>query len=315
MKVRCLWIGLGVLLQHAQGGLAQAYVNRMLTPADSLVPARLALVAAGWTAAFGVAFYGLHEAWYKQYPRSSFHLFDDGAEWLQMDKAGHAFTAYFESRWTLRALQWSGLPDRTALWAGAATGFVMQSSIELLDGYSAQWGASLWDLAANAAGSALLLSQELLWQQQRACLKMSLWPQRYPVDLEQRAADLYGNFPQRMLKDYNGHTYWLSVNAAAFLPEAPAWLPRWLNLAAGYSTSGVLGGIDNSWQQGEQTIRRDDVLRQRQFYLTLDVDLTRIPTQSALLKTAFEIFNILKVPAPALGYEPSHGLRLMPLAF
>jgi hypothetical protein len=58
-----------------------------------------------WTAAgVGVAAYTgtlltLNNLWYDQYPRTSFHLFNDAKEWQQMDKAGHVFTAYFESEW------------------------------------------------------------------------------------------------------------------------------------------------------------------------------------------------------------------------
>ena len=33
------------------------------------------------------------------FDRSKFHFFDDAAEWVQMDKAAHAFNAYFLSRW------------------------------------------------------------------------------------------------------------------------------------------------------------------------------------------------------------------------
>ena len=37
---------------------------------------------------------GLYFLWYAGYPQSSFHFYNDNAEWLQMDKAGHAASAY-----------------------------------------------------------------------------------------------------------------------------------------------------------------------------------------------------------------------------
>src|ERR1035437_7802121 len=44
-------------------------------------------IAAG--AAYVLSMSGLYELWYKDYPQSKFHLFNDNAEWMQMDKGGH----------------------------------------------------------------------------------------------------------------------------------------------------------------------------------------------------------------------------------
>ena len=51
----------------------------------------------------------LNEAWYKQQPRSSFHLFNDGKDWLQMDKVGHAMTSYYISNTGYKVFNWTGL--------------------------------------------------------------------------------------------------------------------------------------------------------------------------------------------------------------
>src|SRR5690606_34580668 len=36
----------------------------------------------------------LDQAWYSGYARGGLHAFNDGHEWLGMDKAGHMFSAY-----------------------------------------------------------------------------------------------------------------------------------------------------------------------------------------------------------------------------
>ena len=41
----------------------------------------------------------------------------------------------------------------------------------------------------------------------------------------------------------------------------------------------------------------------------LDVDLTKIETNSHFLKTLFSVFNTIKVPAPALQLDEFNGLR------
>ena len=53
--------------------------------------------------------------------------------------------------------------------------------------------------------------------------------------------------------------------------------------------------------------------RIRQFYLSFDVDLTRVETKSHTLKTLFSIFNTIKIPAPtfeinSLGKSKFHVL-------
>lgn len=45
----------------------------------------------------------------------------------------------------------------------------------------------------------------------------------------------------------------------------------------------------------------------RQFYLSLDVDLLRIPTRSVVLKQMFYALSIFHLPAPALEYTPRNG--------
>ena len=42
-----------------------------------------------------------------------------------------------------------------------------------MDGFSEEWGGSWVDFAANAAGTSLLVGQELLWGEQRIKLKYS----------------------------------------------------------------------------------------------------------------------------------------------
>ena len=44
-----------------------------------------------------------------------------------------------------------------------------------MDGYSAEWGASSGDIIANALGTGLYISQELLWKEQRITPKFSLF--------------------------------------------------------------------------------------------------------------------------------------------
>jgi len=47
-------------------------------------------------------------------------------------------------------------------------------------------------------------------------------------------------------------------------------------------------------------IDRSDIVRYRQFYLSPDIDLTKIPTNKKWVATLLEVLNIIKIPMPAL---------------
>lgn len=269
-------------------------------PADSLHKGRFrAVVLTG-----GVGFVGamavLDQAWYANEPRGSFRFFNDNADWLQMDKAGHATAGYQISRLGYEAMKWSGASESASIWTGTGYSMLFLMGVEVLDGFSEAWGFSTGDAAANLLGGAVFAGQQLGWGEQRIALKWSygasgLAPYR-PELLGASAAE-------RMLKDYNGQTYWLSVNPVSFAQKEGLW-PRWLNVAFGYSGQGMLGGSYNP-AVNAQGLALPEMERYRQYLLSLDVDLTRIRSNSGLLRTLLSTFGFIKVPAPAL--ELSRG--------
>ncbi len=246
----------------------------------------------------------LDRAWYAGYERSPMHTFDDGREWLGMDKAGHAFSAYTLGAWGHRSTVRCGTEGRTALWTGGMLGMAFLTGVELLDGTSAEWGFSWWDMAANAAGTGLYVGQELLWEEQRLILKFSA----HHTDLAAMRPSLLGEGSiERYLKDYNGQTIWLSGNLKAFLPESR--IPAWLNVAVGHGAYGMI----TATAPASDAPAYYQMERYRRIFLSPDIDLTRISTRSKVLRTALFVLNSVKVPLPALEYRGkgrwlAHGL-------
>jgi hypothetical protein len=246
----------------------------------------------------------LNNTWYKNYPHTSFHTFNDSKEWLQVDKLGHAWSAYNSGRASTALWRWAGLSDKKAALIGGLSGTAYLTVIELLDAHSSKWGWSWGDMGANILGSGLFLSQQLMWNEQRVQLKFSFHHKSYgETQLEQRADDLFGkSWYERMLKDYNAQTYWLSANMKSFFRQSN--LPAWLNVSVGYGADGMFGGFENQWTDKlGNTISRYDVPRRRQIYLAPDIDFTKIKTNKKLLRTAFSLLNAFKFPAPALQYS------------
>ena len=265
------------------------------------------LVGTASAICYGGSFLFLNEAWYKEYPRSSFHTFNDAGEWQQMDKIGHAWTAYHTSRLNTGLWKWAGVDENKSVLIGSSTSLLYLLGIEYLDGRSAQWGWSWPDAGADISGVALFASQQLLWKEQRIGIKFSSYHKNYgPSSLKQRADVLFGQpLPERLLKDYNAQTYWLTFNVKSLLKTGK--LPGWLNIAFGYGAEGMFGGYENIGRdkEGNVIFDRRDIKRYRQWYLSPDIDLTKIKTKSPFLRTAFFLLNAIKIPAPTL--ELSNG--------
>ena len=266
---------------------------------------RIWLVTGANVIGYGTAMIGLYSAWYKNYPQSSFHFFDDSREWLQVDKVGHVYSAYIESRGSMELWRWTGMERKKRIWIGGMSGAFYQTIIEVLDGFSAQWGWSWTDFSANILGSGSLVAQELAWDDQRIKLKFSFHRKNYSdPQLNQRSNVLFGNGnAERFLKDYNGQTYWASANLRSFFPRSK--LPEWLSLSAGYGADGMFGGTQNIGKDKDGNIifDRRDIKRYRQWYLAPDIDLGKIKTNKKAVKFFLTFLSAFKFPTPSLEYS------------
>ena len=279
---------------------AQPDSIQFLERAPEYNPKRGWLVGTSLGVTYGASMTGLYSLWYKDYPMGNFRLFDDNAEWLQVDKIGHFASAYYLGNWGIDLFRWTGMERKKSIIIGGSTGWIFLTTIEVFDGFSEQWGFSTGDMIANTAGTALSIGQELLWDEQRIKLKFSFHQSDYA---QYRPDQLGETYTENLFKDYNGQTYWLSVNLHSFLNRESNF-PKWLNVAFGYGAEGMTGARSNiiSLKAGDTTV----FPRYRQFYISPDIDLTRIPTRNKTLKTIFSIFGFLKVPAPALELT-DHG--------
>lgn len=263
-----------------------------------------------WIAGINVVGYssamvGLYQTWYKNYPQTNMHAFNDIGEWKQMDKIGHAYSAYAESKASMELWRWTGMERKKRIWIGGMSGAFYQTVIETLDGFSDEWGWSWGDFTANIIGSGMLISQELAWNEQRIQFKFSAYRKTYQdATLNQRSDKIFGkSLPERMLKDYNGQTYWLSANIRSFFPKSK--LPHWLQLSLGTGVEGLFGANENIGTDKYNNIEfnRTDIKRYRQWYLAPDIDLTKIKTKKKGIKMVLQLLNIVKIPLPTLEYS------------
>ncbi len=249
---------------------------------------RLTTVIIGSSVAYTATLVGLSSIWYSQYGKQSFHFFNDASEWKQVDKVGHFYSAFQLSAIGSKLLQWSNVSKSKSDQFGALTSFFIMSSIEVLDGYSAGYGASGSDMLANALGASFYLGQNLIWNETRIYPKFSFHRTDYaPL----RPNTLGSTFLEEVIKDYNGQTYWLSVDMDKFIR-----FPKWLNLSVGYGANGMVYANESQNSAAGYT-------SYRQYYLGLDFDLTAYRSKSKALNTLIFFVNMIKLPAPSLEFS------------
>ncbi len=241
----------------------------------------------------------LNQAWYQQYNTSTFHTFNDNLEWEQLDKCGHTLTTYQTGRLMMHAMDWAGYKNKQQIIVGGLSGFAYMTAIEVFDGYSKGWGFSWADMACNALGSGFAIGQKAYWKEQHIQLKFSYLPSTYA----QYRPELLGKSSiEQILKDYNGQTYWLSINPSSFIKKENKF-PKWINVALGYGANGMIGANYNNILVQDASGNVIPIKRYKQVYLSLDVDLTRIKTNSKFLKSVFNCLNIIKIPFPSLEFS------------
>ncbi|MFY0643070.1 MAG: DUF2279 domain-containing protein [Bacteroidia bacterium] len=280
---------------------------------DSLsIKQKRAIVIGGNSVAYSASMVGLYSLWYKDHPTTSFHFFNDNKEWGQMDKVGHAYSCYYEGVVGIQMMKWAGYNHQLSSILGGSYGFIIQSSIEVFDGFSDGWGASPGDMLSNIFGTALVVGQSLAWDEQRIWMKYSFSPTSYP---DYRPNLLGSSVLEQIFKDYNGQTYWLSVNPSSFMRESN-W-PDWLNIAVGYGIDGFVGGHDNIFTTADGTTfdYTSEFPRIRQWYISPDIDLTRLKTNNKALRIGLTVLNSLKFPLPTLEYNKNDQFVFHPIKF
>lgn len=284
---------------------SQTKLDRFLTPSDTLNSCRRTTVYISEAAVGGITLLALNQLWYADYDRSKFHTFNDNQEWLQMDKMGHVFSSYQLGRLGANVLNWSGASKKDQLLYGSTLGFTFLTAVEVLDGFSKEWGFSWGDMMANSIGTGLYIGQELLWNEQRVTLKYSFHQTKYA----KLSPEKLGNgLSEEFLKDYNGQTYWLSFNISSFFKNEH--IPKWLNIAVGYGADGMV------FANNERVNNfNENKMRTRQFYLSLDLDLSRIETKSQVLRSIFDVLNVIKVPFPTVEFNVNNDIKFHGIYF
>lgn len=272
---------------------------------DSLhVNKKRLLIVSGTHTVAGIAIgTGLYQLWYKDYNTGKFHFFNDNNEWLQMDKVGHGVSNFYASSILCSNYEWAGLSPKKSMFIGSAVNLTYFTAIEVMDGFSRGWGFSWGDVIANVSGTSLFILQKSFLPNEPVALKFSFQKSPYA---KLRPNLLGENLSQNILKDYNGQTYWMTVNPFKFKQQSDFKWYKIFNVALGYGADGMIGGTENP-------IMYMSYKRYRQYYLSLDIDWTSIPVKSVFAKRVLKCINFIKFPLPTIELSNNkvsfHALR------
>ncbi len=247
---------------------------------------RLMLVGGAAATAVTIAHIQNYNSWWKG-SLGPFHLSVDDAAPLDADKCGHFLFSYYVADILGHSLRWSGIDTGRAAVYGTAFAFALQLYVEIEDGFHPSIGFSIGDLTANALGSGYA------WLQQRQTFFQGISP-KWSASPSTRYQHHYY---RTIFDDYESQNYWLSFNIKSLIgKQLPSFFPGFLNIAMGYGVTNLdlKGGGD------------------REVYLSLDIDVNKLPGSGDFLASLKHALNYVHFPAPTIRLTPTiicYGLR------
>jgi uncharacterized protein YfiM (DUF2279 family) len=249
---------------------------------------------------------GLYFAWYKDADFVPFHWKNDNNNWLQMDKAGHLFSGHFLAVNSAASFRCAGYSRKKSAVLGTLFSLGFQTTLEYFDGRSNTWGASYGDLIANTAGASFGGLQAYLWGKVRVPVRVTF---RTTALASIRPEMLGSNLPERLLKDYNGQTYWVDINPNRMQLGWNKW-PKWLGVSFGYSAEGMLGGTDNIWTAANGTIQDwSNIPQYRQFLISPSIAFGHLKPKNKILRALCLLTNYWRIPMPTFEYNTLNRTR------
>ena len=232
--------------------------------------------------------------WYSDKKRVPFHFYNDFKGWNQIDKFGHFYASYLESNVGYSLMKKFNFSEKQSLIFGGSQGFILETPIEFFDAYYEGWGFSMTDMVANALGSSFFIIQQRIFGEQLLRPKLSFSRSIYAKDANGYLGK--NNFLSQFVYDYNGYTYWFSFSPSKIFKIKK--IPEWINLSLGYGANGMIGEFLNISTYNGKNIPYHE--RYRQYYLSLDIDFSKIKSKSKVLKKIFNALSYIKIPLPAI---------------
>ncbi|MGQ9818683.1 MAG: DUF2279 domain-containing protein [Candidatus Kapaibacteriales bacterium] len=248
---------------------------------------------------YGVLFYIQHLGQMKTIwkNRSGFHIVEDGKYALYSDKAGHFYGTFLSSYILSSSLIECGFTYNWSTALSALLGLGYTTYVEILDGFSQEWGFSPSDFYADAAGALFFLGFSYFPFLQNFTPKFMYFPPRW--------FNSKSRVPSKMFIDnYSAHTFWVSINFYNLLPESfKKKFPSWLELSIGYAVRNLCDPFHYNCNPNSSEPVSTYAWGNRKFIVAIDYDLVKLlPNGGPFWNWFKQSLNFIKLPSPAIEF-------------
>lgn len=259
-------------------------------------------VAASYAAAY---FFVFQKGWWGEQGRD-FHFEFDFEYAKNLDKLGHFASGVAMGELFYQGYHWAGFSESTSYLMAGSSAFLTHVAIDIKDGFSPQWGFSIFDVMSGTLGGFYPMAKRYVPIFKYFDLKMSYWVNSHAY---------YNSSDTGVATDdYVNQTYWCSFKIYRMLPYAARrYYPEWLAFAVGLSID------DGVYEINPETHRHmyhyKDVGKY-EVYLALDYDFEAFRPHQLWARNLVKALNYFKFPAPTLQVYPEVKFFLLyPIKF
>ncbi len=207
------------------------------------------------------------------------------------DKLGHGFSFYLSTRLLSKGFQWAGHDSRKAAQLAGLTSAALSIGVEIMDGFTNQYGFSPEDVAMNLLG---IGAGVFLESHPKLDRLFDIRVQYWPSDDARRLNDY------DPVADYSGQTYLLVTKASGIPMLNKNKYLRYLEFDFGYGTRGYQPTDGTGTQPKERNI-----------YYGISVNISQLLNDTILKsntttrKITNSVLEYVQVPGTALLFKHS----------
>lgn len=248
----------------------------------------------------GVTYYHLNNVWWSN-TSVDFHI-DHDIDYRyakNIDKLGHFLGGNITAELLQGQLQWTGMRKKQAATYSFVFSTLVQSFIEIKDGFSPDYGFSIGDVSAGSAGALVNMLKSYSPAINALDFKISYYRRHNYYFEAYQYAHVDG--------DYMNQTYWASMAINDWMKEGSKiekFWPDFLTVAVGMGVDEKLNGYYNIDKPGYD-YNREAGTGSYEYYLSLDLDWRKIlPQRNGYWRFLSKTLNHIKTPLPTLKLSP-----------
>jgi len=181
-----------------------------------------------------------------------------------------------------KGLSWVGYDKQNAVLYGAATSVLFFTFMKIEDGHVNYIGFDPVKELANIVGSGYPVAQYYI-------PSLNSFTPKFSYVASKNNVLATGQMQPSFLEDYEGQKFWMGITVHDLLPKTlQDYWPSIVGVAAGYTVRGL-----NTPHSYHET------------FIALDLDLRKLPGNSAFLRTIWETLNYIHLPMPAVRVSQS----------